>query len=242
MATPGIHFDSNRAWQQATAALRANRELLLALAGVFFMLPSLAFSLLYPQPVPPAGADQQAMMAMALDYYSRSLPFMLPVLLLQAAGTLGMLTLLTDRSRPTVGQAIRTGARSVLPYLASQLLLGFTLGMIALPIVTAFSLAGGRGLAVLGLAAAVLAWLYGWIRTVLAAPVMAVSFIISLVFSMLGRAVPQLNVFYESISVKTLAGLSVFGVSMQLMSQHIMNYLRLLPEDVLKVAQLLHTH
>ena len=174
MATPGIRFDSNRAWQQATAALRANRELLLALAGVFFMLPSLAFSLLYPQPVPPAGADQQAMMAMALDYYSRSLPFMLPVLLLQAAGTLGMLTLLTDRSRPTVGQAIRTGARSVLPYLASQLLLGFTLGMIALPIVTAFSLAGGRGLAVLGLAAAVLAWLYGWIRTVLAAPVMAV--------------------------------------------------------------------
>jgi flagellar biosynthetic protein FliR len=73
----------------------------------------------------------------------------------------------------------------------------------------------------------------------LAAPVMAVSFIVSLVFSVLGRAVPQMNVFHESFSVRTLAGLSVFGITMQLMSQHITNYLRRLPEDVLSVAQLL---
>ena len=73
----------------------------------------------------------------------------------------------------------------------------------------------------------------------LAAPVMAVSFIVSLVFSVLGRAVPQMNVFHESFSIRTLAGLSVFGITMQLMSQHISNYLHRLPEDVLSVAQLL---
>jgi flagellar biosynthetic protein FliR len=73
----------------------------------------------------------------------------------------------------------------------------------------------------------------------LAAPVMAVSFIISLVFSVLGRAVPQMNVFAESFSVRILVGLSVFGLTMQLMSQHIMNYLWRLPEDMLRVAQLL---
>ena len=73
----------------------------------------------------------------------------------------------------------------------------------------------------------------------LAAPVMAVSFIVSLVFSVLGRAVPQMNVFHESYSFRTLAGLSVFGLTMQLMSQHIINYLRRLPEDFLSVAQLL---
>jgi flagellar biosynthetic protein FliR len=73
----------------------------------------------------------------------------------------------------------------------------------------------------------------------LAAPVMAVSFVVSLVFSVLGRAVPQMNVFQESISIRTLAGLSVFGLTLQLMSQHIINYLHRLPEDILSVAQML---
>jgi flagellar biosynthetic protein FliR len=76
----------------------------------------------------------------------------------------------------------------------------------------------------------------------LAAPVMAVSFIISLVFSVLGRAVPQMNVFAESFSLRILVGLGVFGATMQLMSQHIINYLHRLPEDILQVAQLLGLH
>lgn len=174
MDKPAPRFDSNLAWQQATIALRANREVLLALAGVFFMLPNLAFSLLFPQPVPPAGADQKAMMAFALNYYSRMLPYVLPVLVMQAAGTLGMLTLLTDRTRPTVGEAIRIGFGSVLPYLASQILLGFALGVIALPIMLVFSLAGAKGLGGIGLLVAGLVWIFGWVRTSLAAPVMAV--------------------------------------------------------------------
>ncbi len=73
----------------------------------------------------------------------------------------------------------------------------------------------------------------------MSAPLLAVSFIISLVFSVLGRAVPQMNVFAQSFSIRILVGLSVFGLIMQLMSQHITNYLRRLPEDVLRVAQLL---
>jgi flagellar biosynthetic protein FliR len=73
----------------------------------------------------------------------------------------------------------------------------------------------------------------------LTAPIMAISFIISLVFSVLGRAVPQMNVFQESFVFRILIGLSVFGATMQLMSQHIVNYLRRLPEDVLHVAQLM---
>jgi flagellar biosynthesis protein FliR len=73
----------------------------------------------------------------------------------------------------------------------------------------------------------------------LSAPIMAVSFIISLVFAVLGRAVPQMNVFHESFVFRILVGLSIFGLTMQLMSQHIVNYLRRLPEDVLQVAQIL---
>jgi flagellar biosynthetic protein FliR len=78
-----------------------------------------------------------------------------------------------------------------------------------------------------------------WIALQMAAPIMAVSFIVSLVFSVLGRAVPQMNVFNQSFAIRTLAGLSVFGLTLELMSQHIANYLHRLPEDVLGVAQLL---
>jgi hypothetical protein len=37
-----MKFDSNRAWREATASASANREMLLALAGVFFLLPGFA--------------------------------------------------------------------------------------------------------------------------------------------------------------------------------------------------------
>jgi flagellar biosynthetic protein FliR len=77
-----------------------------------------------------------------------------------------------------------------------------------------------------------------WFGVQMSAPVLAVTFIITLVFSVLGRAVPQMNVFSESFSVRLLAGMAVFGLTCQLMAQHIANFLQRLPEDVLRVAQL----
>jgi flagellar biosynthetic protein FliR len=73
----------------------------------------------------------------------------------------------------------------------------------------------------------------------MSAPVMAVSFVITLIFSVLSRAVPKMNVFAESFSVKSLAGLAVFGFTCHLMAQHIENYLRRLPEDMVRIAHLL---
>jgi flagellar biosynthetic protein FliR len=73
----------------------------------------------------------------------------------------------------------------------------------------------------------------------MAAPIIAVSFLVNLVFSVLGRAVPQMNVFSESFPFRIMAGLTVFGLSLNLMAQHISNYLSRLPQDFLRVAQLL---
>src|SRR5262245_43313483 len=78
-----------------------------------------------------------------------------------------------------------------------------------------------------------------WFAVQMAAPILAVAFIISLVFSVLGRAVPQMNVFVESFSVRLLAGIMVFGLTCHLMAQHIANYLHRLPDDVLRMAQLM---
>jgi len=80
-----------------------------------------------------------------------------------------------------------------------------------------------------------------WFALQMSAPVLAISFIITLVFAVLSRAVPQMNVFVENISVRVLVGMIVFALTCQLMGQHIANYLGRLPEDVLRVAQLLGT-
>ena len=48
-----------------------------------------------------------------------------------------------------------------------------------------------------------------------------------------------MNVFTESFAFRTMAGLVVFGMTLNLMAQHISNYLHQLPEDILRVALLL---
>jgi flagellar biosynthesis protein FliR len=73
----------------------------------------------------------------------------------------------------------------------------------------------------------------------IAAPVLAVSFVITLVFAVLSRAVPQMNVFVMSFSFRIVGGLAVFGFTLQLTAQHVLNYLHRLPDDLLNLAQLL---
>jgi flagellar biosynthesis protein FliR len=73
----------------------------------------------------------------------------------------------------------------------------------------------------------------------IAAPMLAVAFLVSLLFAVLARAVPQINVFFESFSVRILAGLIVLGMICQLVAVHIATHLRRLPEDLLQVVRLL---
>jgi flagellar biosynthetic protein FliR len=73
----------------------------------------------------------------------------------------------------------------------------------------------------------------------ISAPVMAVSFVVTVVFALLGRAVPQMNVFGESFGFRIVAGLVVFGFTLQISAQYVQNYLNRLPDDLLTVAQML---
>ena len=73
----------------------------------------------------------------------------------------------------------------------------------------------------------------------IAAPTLAVSFIVTLVFSVLSRAVPQMNVFILSFSFRIAGGLAVFGFTLHLTAQHVINYLNRLPDDLLNLAQLM---
>ena len=73
----------------------------------------------------------------------------------------------------------------------------------------------------------------------IAAPMIAVGFLVGLILMMLGRAVPQMNIFFESFTIRLLAGLIVFGFSIELAARWISDYFRGLPNDVIEVGRIL---
>lgn len=169
-----MKFDSNLAWKQASGAVSANRDVMLALAGAFFMLPSLVVALLIPQPQPVTGASQEAMMATLSEYYSTALPLMIPMAIVQMVGTLAMLTIFTDTSRPTVGQSIRIGLQSAFPYILSQLVFGIAMGVVGGVVLGLASVTGSPALGGFVTIALLVGMFYAFIKTSLVAPVIVV--------------------------------------------------------------------
>ena len=75
------------------------------------------------------------------------------------------------------------------------------------------------------------------IGIMLAGPMMTISFVLLLLFSFLGRAVPQMNVFSESFSFRILTGLLVLGMTCELMAERIAQFIRGIPTDLLNTAK-----
>jgi membrane-anchored glycerophosphoryl diester phosphodiesterase (GDPDase) len=169
-----MKFDSNLAWKHASSSIGANREVLLALSGVFFLLPNLALALFVRSPEPVAGQTEAQMVTAIQTYYLAALPYMIPIMLLQAMGTLAVLTLFTDTSRPTVGAAIKQGLVGTLSYIAAQILLGIAVGIMGGMVLTLGAATGVPAVAGLAIALVLLAVVYVYIKTSLVAPVIAV--------------------------------------------------------------------
>lgn len=166
-------FDSNRAWQEASASVSANRELLLALAGVFFLLPLFLFGTLAPQIEPQPGATPQMIAAQLNAFVAHMAPYLLGMSALQLIGTLTIMTLLTDKQRPTVAHTIKLGAIGALPCFGAQLL-WTTSAMLILLLASALGLlAGIPSVAALLQGAAVVLAVWLWVRFSLAQVVVA---------------------------------------------------------------------
>lgn len=146
-----MKLDTNRAWKDASRNVSRNREALVAVAGVFFLLPSLALGVFFPQPEPPVGMSEQQMLALAQSYYLSTLPAMIPVFICQAIGTLSLLSLVSHVARPTVGEALRLGLKGLPAYLGAQVLLGFAVGIVAALVLGLLMASGVAALAVAGL-------------------------------------------------------------------------------------------
>lgn len=166
-------LDSNAAWKEATSLVAGNREVLFVLAGVFFMLPSLLLSIVLGEPsVDPAG-DSSQMAATLIDFYSKGWWLILLASMIQVIGILTVLTLMRDRRRPTVGEAIRAGFADFPTYFAAQLLFVVAVGLIGGVFIAAGTLiapvlAVVMTLLVLGFA------IFAAIRLIMVAPIVAV--------------------------------------------------------------------
>ena len=162
-----MKFDSNQAWKQATAAMAANRELWIALAGVFFFLPSFALIMLFKQPQVPPGATSEQMMPVIQEYASSIGHWLVVASFVQALGQVTLVELFGRGGRATVGEALRNGVGSLFTFVLAQLLIGLMLIVI-------FALVLGLGGMVsqwLGLALGLYAVLQGYARFVTTGPV-----------------------------------------------------------------------
>ncbi|MFM5949294.1 MAG: hypothetical protein ACKOPM_08690 [Novosphingobium sp.] len=169
-----MKLDIGAIWNEATELVRANKEVLAALAGVFFLLPSFAFSLLMPGPQPQPGDSPERMYAMMTDFYGQAAPWLLAMVLVQALGQLAGFALLARSGRITVGEALREGLSSMLPYLGTQLIFGLAMALVFAVVVGIGAGSGMVGVAVLlGLIAAI-GLIYVSLRLAMILPVIAI--------------------------------------------------------------------
>ena len=115
-------FDSMKIWEEAVKALLANREVLLAVLGVFSILPNFALQMLAPVPEPVAGQQAAQLLDRLGVYFDANWLPLVAVMAAQFFGMLVTLALLADPARPTVSEAIRQAARAAPTFLAALLL------------------------------------------------------------------------------------------------------------------------
>lgn len=183
-----MRFNGSAAWDGAMRLVGANREMLAIIAGVFIFLPGVIAAYFLggsqqqmaqqiAQQMAGGGmgaaggpGDTAARLAMLHTFammFTQILPWMLALTVVQTLGELAMLALLTDRTRPTVGEALILAMRALPTFLGVLLLLflgylvvGFGVGLVLAVVIGLFTVvhlqALGAGLAIV-VALAVLA-------------------------------------------------------------------------------------
>lgn len=140
-----MQFESNRAWQDAVTAVSANRDVLLPVAGVFFLIPAVAQSFFLSDVQTKIVSDfgnPKVFENLSSEQMTGLFGFGFVAFVAQLVGYLALLALLTDRTRPTVGEALGIALRAlptligaallfVAAYLGATALLAAVVGAIA---------------------------------------------------------------------------------------------------------------
>ena len=169
-----MKLDMGNAWSEATRMIAANRELVAIIAGIFVFLPAIVLAVIAPEMAagPPEINPDDPMTAMT-SYYSANGVWIFLLAIINAIGSLALFALFAD-SRPTVGEAMSTGIKSLLPYLVAQILLVLGLAIVlGLPVALAMAAGGPVAGVLVGILAAV-AFIYIMIKFSLLAPAMVI--------------------------------------------------------------------
>ena len=174
-----MKFDMGAAWNEAVRLIAANRQVLLIVAGVFFFLPYVAFTMALGHEMAALEASQasnpdpEVMGRAMMDLYGQYWWLIVLLMVLQTIGVLGVLALLSDRSRPTVGEALGIGGKMLLPYIGAQLLMSCIYGLLLLvPIAVGVGVSVATGV-LLGIVAFV-AFVYLFTKFLMVPPVIAI--------------------------------------------------------------------
>lgn len=174
-----MKFDSNRAWLDAMAAVKANRQVLVAVAGVFFLLPTLLSTVFLTDAqtqVLEAMGNPQVAQRVFTENMGAFLGFGVGGMLVQGIGYLAVMALLSDRGRPTVGEAIVIALKALPTLVGTMLLMLAGLFLLSALLGLVFGglfglLAGAAGATAATAIALVLAMTYLSIRFSLVVPV-----------------------------------------------------------------------
>ena len=118
-------FDMGDAWVQTVAMLKANREILLVVAGFFFFVPSLLWSLMAGDPPQPEqGADITKIAQQWSDYFRPAAPWVFLASLASIVGSLAIWRLMLARGGTSVGNALSVSLALFFSYFIASLLVG----------------------------------------------------------------------------------------------------------------------
>ena len=171
-----MKLDLGQAWNDATAMLSANRQVLLVLGGIFFFLPSLLSGIVVPQVPPPAGYEEAQMSAYLEANNAHVMQWWWMYLLVIAAlilGYLAILTLLRDPRRLSVGSSIGQALAALLPAIGAYVLFSLVLGAIVTVLLLLTAATGGIG-GIITVPLMIFAVIYLSVRASMSAPVIAV--------------------------------------------------------------------
>lgn len=127
-------LDFTATWNDAMALLKANAELTIILLGLFSLVPLLAANLFIPQPEIVPGQDPNEQLAMIGAWFRQNWYWFVGLFLLGAVGNMALLLVVMDKSRPTVGAALKMAATLLPLFFLVHLLAGIPiiLGMFLL--------------------------------------------------------------------------------------------------------------
>ncbi|PCD01997.1 hypothetical protein COC42_10930 [Sphingomonas spermidinifaciens] len=137
-----MKLNLGRVFAAAGALWRAERGLIVPLAGLFYFVPTLALLLFLPAAEPVAGGGDEAALDALLAYARDNAGAILSVNFLQLAASALLLSLFLAPGRPTLAEAARLAAGRLILFVAAGLLMWGALMLGAFLILPALYLIG----------------------------------------------------------------------------------------------------